>query len=166
MKTAKLWAPWRVNYVQSKQKKGCIFCKAARGKDGYVVFKSAACICMLNIFPYNNGHLMVAPLRHTAGLDGLSDQEAMELWRCVKKATGLLKKVLKPQGFNIGINISGEAGAGIPGHLHIHIVPRWKGDTNFMPVIFDTKVISQSLHDLVKRLRQADNLKVKGNVRR
>jgi len=166
MKTGKLWAPWRVNYVQSKQMKGCIFCKAARAKSDFVVFRSASCLCMLNIYPYNNGHLMVAPLRHTSDINAFSDRQALELWGCVKKASGLLKKVLKPQGFNIGINISGEAGAGIPGHLHVHIVPRWKGDTNFMPVIFDTKVISQSLHELAKQLKKADSVKIKADARR
>ena len=109
----------------------------------------------MNIFPYNNGHLLVAPLRHIAGLDQLKDDEAIDLFRAVKRAQKLLDKVLKPQGYNLGVNLSRSAGAGITGHLHIHIVPRWTGDTNFMPVAFNTKVISQSLAELYKQLKDA-----------
>jgi ATP adenylyltransferase len=153
----KLWAPWRINYVQGKKKKGCIFCAAARGgiKDSHLVFKSAHAICLLNIFPYNNGHLMVAPRKHVADLEKLNSDEQLALLRDLLEAKKLLSKVLKPEGFNIGINSGSIAGAGIPGHLHIHIVPRWRGDTNFMPVVGGTKVISQSLEELRKRLRHA-----------
>jgi ATP adenylyltransferase len=110
---------------------------------------------MLNIYPYNNGHLMIAPLRHVKDLSSLNDAELLDLMRSVEKARSLLSKALKPDGFNIGVNMSRVAGAGIPGHLHVHIVPRWNGDTNFMPVIGNTKVISQSLDALHKLLRHA-----------
>lgn len=158
MSMQKLWAPWRINYVQAKKvPRGCIFCNSvrARGSAGQVVFKTAYSICILNIFPYNNGHLMVAPIKHVKDLTKLSDVQLLDLMRSVEKARALLAQTLNPAGFNIGINMSAIAGAGIPGHLHVHIVPRWKGDTNFMPVVGDTKVISQSLEQLRKILRHA-----------
>jgi len=108
---------------------------------------------MLNIFPYNNGHLMVAPLRHVRDISLLDKEEILDLFASLNRAKALLEKVLSPDGYNIGINVSRTAGAGIPGHLHIHIVPRWNGDTNFMPVLNNTKIISQSLEELHKRLK-------------
>ena len=152
-----LWAPWRIRYI-SRIKKGkrCIFCsaKAKNAKRG-PVFKTRHSVCMLNLFPYNNGHLMVSPLRHVSQPELLSDAESLDLFKTMTKAKRLLNKVLKPDGFNIGINIGRAAGAGIAGHLHIHIVPRWVGDSNFMPVIHNTKIISQSLEELSRRLRNA-----------
>jgi ATP adenylyltransferase len=109
---------------------------------------------MLNIFPYNNGHAMVAPLKHVKDLSTLNETELLDLLSTLQKTKDMLEKTLKPHGYNIGINLSRQAGAGIPGHLHIHIVPRWKGDSNFMPVIFNTKVISQSLGELLKQLKK------------
>jgi ATP adenylyltransferase len=157
MSMKKLWAPWRINYVQGKKTKGCIFCAAAKSSDAHehVIFRTEHSLCILNIFPYNNGHLMIAPLRHVRDLSKLRDGELLDLMRSVEKARSLLMKTLKPEGFNIGINMSAVAGAGIPGHLHVHIVPRWKGDTNFMPVLGDTKIISQSLAQLQTILRHA-----------
>jgi ATP adenylyltransferase len=154
----KLWAPWRIKYVASaKKKKGCIFCTAAkrRSAQNQVVFKTAHSIVMLNIFPYNNGHLLVSPIRHLDDIGRLSEKEALDLFAALKKAKTLLTKTLTPDGFNIGINTTGCAGAGITDHLHIHIVPRWRGDTNFMPVIHNTKIISQSLKELLARLKSA-----------
>lgn len=155
----KLWAPWRINYIRQKKQSGCIFCKAGKGRKDYLVFRSAYAIAVLNIYPYNNGHIMVAPSRHVARLDKLKDEEALELFRAVKKAQGLLDKVMKPRGYNIGINLGRIGGAGITGHLHIHIVPRWTGDTNFMPVISNAKVVSQSLDELFKQLKDAQSRK-------
>lgn len=109
---------------------------------------------MLNLYPYNNGHLLVAPLRHTGEIAELSDAEMLDLMKTVVKSRKLLDTVLKPHGYNIGINISETAGAGIPDHIHIHLVPRWKGDTNFMPVAAGTKIISQSLDELYKQLKK------------
>lgn len=109
---------------------------------------------MLNIFPYNNGHIMVAPLRHVRELSLLKDYEILDLFQNLNKIKTLLEKTLRPHGYNIGINVSKTAGAGITGHMHIHIVPRWMGDTNFMPVIHDTKIISQSLGELYKELKK------------
>ncbi len=110
---------------------------------------------MLNIFPYNNGHVMVAPLRHVRNLGNLTDVETLDLFSAVTRAQKLIDKILKPQGYNIGINLGRASGAGVPGHLHIHIVPRWVGDVNFMPVATGTKVISQSLDELHKLLKNA-----------
>jgi len=158
MKMDKLWAPWRINYVSGKNKaKGCIFCSAKNGisKD-YVIFKSRLTIVMLNIYPYNNGHLLVSPLRHLRDISQLRQDEVVDLFKCLNKAKALLQKTLRPQGFNIGLNLTRTAGAGITGHLHIHIVPRWEGDTNFMPVVSNTKVISQSLEALARCLKNAN----------
>ncbi|HTZ11349.1 MAG TPA: HIT domain-containing protein [Candidatus Margulisiibacteriota bacterium] len=151
-----LWAPWRINYIrlEKKKKRGCIFCKTLKnGKDSYLVFKTKYSFALLNIFPYNNGHLMVSPVRHVRDISLLSEAEALDLLRTLNKTRMLLKKSLRPDGFNIGINLGESAGAGITGHMHIHIVPRWKGDTNFMPVIYKTKVVSESLRQLHKRLK-------------
>jgi ATP adenylyltransferase len=149
----KLWAPWRVNYIRAKSQKKCIFCAAAKdGKKSHVVFKTPYSLVMLNKFPYNNGHLMVAPKRHLRDIAQLKTEEVLDLFGAVNKAMQLLKKVLKPHGFNIGVNLSKTAGAGFAGHLHIHIVPRWQGDTNFMPTLSGTKVISESLDALHAQL--------------
>lgn len=154
----KLWAPWRISYVKNIKQKGCIFCQpSGRKPRGYVVFKTSHASVMLNAFPYNNGHLLVAPLRHVSRLEQLKDEEALDLFNTLKRAQKLLAKVLKPQGYNLGLNLSRSAGAGITGHLHIHIVPRWKGDTNFMPVIFNTKIVPQSLDELYRQLKNAQS---------
>lgn len=109
---------------------------------------------MLNIFPYNNGHVMISPSRHAGSLNVLTDREVGDIFKTLSQVLSLLDKVLKPHGYNIGMNIGKCSGAGIPGHLHLHVVPRWEADTNFMPVLFDAKVISQSLDELYKELRQ------------
>jgi ATP adenylyltransferase len=154
----KLWAPWRIKYISSKVKaKGCIFCRAKQDRhNGYVIFKTKKSICLLNIYPYNNGHLLVAPLRHVADIDLLEEEEVVDIFKSLKRARRLLQRVLKPQGYNLGLNLGRLAGAGITGHLHLHIVPRWAGDNNFMPVIGNTKIISQSLEELSKHLKNAD----------
>lgn len=153
----KLWAPWRIKYIRGKKKSKCIFCQAAEGKSPkQVVFRAGYSLCMLNIFPYNNGHLMVSPLKHKRDISSLNDAEALDLFKALERAKRLLDKALKPDGYNIGINISSSAGAGIAGHMHIHIVPRWRGDVNFMPVVYNTKVISQSLEALHKLLKNAE----------
>jgi ATP adenylyltransferase len=154
----KLWAPWRINYVNAKAKtKGCIFCRAKKNKlADYVIFKTDKSICLLNIYPYNNGHLLISPLRHVADIELMSQEEILDIFRCLKRAKILLQKVLKPQGYNLGFNLGRPAGAGITGHLHLHVVPRWVGDTNFMPVTSNTKVISQSLDELSRRLKNAE----------
>jgi len=152
----RLWAPWRIGYVGSKRKK-CSFCvnqKAKNDKEHYIVERSDYAFSMLNIYPYNNGHLMIAPYRHIKDFDKLGNEEIADMMKLLKKSYRLLKKVVRPQGFNIGINIGDIAGAGFAGHFHIHIVPRWKGDVNFMSTTAGTKVIAESLEELYKRLTQ------------
>ena len=147
--------------MQAKKTKKCIFCLYSKTHGSnkninkHVVFQTKHSQCVLNIYPYNNGHLMVAPLCHVRDFSMLDDAQLLDLMRSVEKARALLKEALSPDGFNIGVNMSRTAGAGIPGHLHVHIVPRWNGDTNFMPIIGNTKVISQSLVELHKTLRHA-----------
>ncbi|MFA5275784.1 MAG: HIT domain-containing protein [Candidatus Omnitrophota bacterium] len=151
----KLWAPWRINYIRyAKKKSPCIFCDSQ--KD-FVVFRTPHCVCMLNLYPYNNGHLMVSPKRHIRDIAQLKETEMLDLMKALNKAKGLLDKVLKPDGYNIGANLGRAGGAGITGHLHLHIVPRWVGDSNFMSITGSTRVISQSLKDLYKRLKNAES---------
>lgn len=118
---------------------------------------------MLNTFPYNNGHVMISPNRHVGDLQMLSESESTDIFKTLKQVFYLLDKILKPEGYNLGMNIGRCAGAGIPGHLHLHIVPRWQADTNFMPVVADSKVISQSLEELYRALKS--NVKPKSNKR-
>lgn len=127
----KIWAPWRSEYVKLKKEKGCVFCRAFKSSQdeiNYLVYRDKKSFVMLNIFPYNNGHLMVAPVKHTGEIMNLTDEEMLEILRLIKKSYKVLKVVLKPQSFNIGLNLGKDAGAGIENHLHFHIVPRWRGD--------------------------------------
>ena len=153
----KLWAPWRMKYVSNTNKKGCIFCKAFKERKdsaNFVILRSGYCFAILNIYPYNNGHTMIVPNRHIKNIEELSKDEAADLFETTVKIKGIIEDTLHPEGFNVGINIGKVSGAGIDSHLHIHIVPRWNGDTNFMPVISNTKVISQSLKDLYKSFKK------------
>ena len=153
----RIWAPWRIKYIQKKMKKKCIFCleDKSQHKKNYLFIKNKYSMAMLNAYPYNNGHVMVFPRRHVKNLEVLKKEEIFDIFKTLNQSIKRLNKILKPQGYNIGINISDFAGAGIKNHLHIHIVPRWKGDTNFMPVIYGTKIISQSLDELLSKLRNA-----------
>jgi len=153
----RLWAPWRIKYIKAnKKQKGCIFCRALKSeRRNFVIFKTKYSIAMLNIFPYNNGHIMISPIRHVREITQLTELEGLDLFQSLSKVKRLLDKVFKPEGYNIGINIAKSAGAGIAAHLHIHIVPRWQGDTNFMPLFYGTKIISQSLDESYKQLRKA-----------
>ena len=152
----RLWAPWRIGYVSATKKpKGCLLCTLSKSRqDGknLVFLRTKRSFAVLNLFPYNNGHVMIVPQRHVKALNLLDTQELLDLLECLKQSQAKLAKVLKPQGFNIGINEGAVAGAGIENHLHIHIVPRWKGDVNFMPVLSSTKIISQSLKALYQSL--------------
>ncbi len=146
----RIWAPWRVTYVTGKRKKGCVFCQ----KDSrHVIEASLHSYIILNIFPYNPGHVMVLPKRHVRNLSQLKYEEMCDLFQTVERARFLLEKSVKPQGFNIGMNLGKFAGAGIWKHIHVHVVPRWLGDTNCMPIIAGTKIISASLNSLAKLLR-------------
>ncbi|MCX6357858.1 MAG: HIT domain-containing protein [Candidatus Aureabacteria bacterium] len=154
----RLWAPWRKGYVEAGAPRGCIFCeKSDAGDDAkhHIIARGKSCFSLLNRFPYNGGHLMVAPFRHVAALDALTDEELLELMRMIRDQAALLRRRLSPDGFNIGINIGRVAGAGVADHLHVHVVPRWSGDTNFMPATADTKVISHALDEMYSRLTGA-----------
>ncbi len=153
-----LWAPWRGVYVMAPKPDGCIFCDAlAAGDDRgrLIVHRAAHAFIMLNQFPYNSGHVMVVPYRHAARLDALTDDEAGALVTVTALAVRALEAALAPQGFNIGLNLGRAAGAGVEDHLHVHVVPRWVGDTNFMPVLAATKVLPQHLAETYDRLQAA-----------
>lgn len=155
----KLWAPWRINYIRNnKKEKGCLLCRMAKAKqrdnENLVFLRKGKAFCVLNKFPYNNGHVMICPLAHKKDLKYLTRGEVSDLIGLLIEAQGLLDKTLSPQGYNIGINIGKVSGAGVDKHLHIHLVPRWVGDTNFMPVISNTRVISQSLTELYRLLKR------------
>ncbi len=151
----KLWAPWRSKYLYMRKHKKCIFCgnKSKSSKTGYILRRSAHSFSILNLFPYNNGHVMVAPYRHVKSLEFLTDVELADLMKLVNITKKDIDKKLKPHGFNIGMNIGKVGGAGFAGHVHIHVVPRWEGDSNFMPVVGSTKVISESLDAMHKLLK-------------
>jgi len=152
----RLWAPWRVKYVSNPDKeKECIFCKKSQEKDdkrNLIISRKQYCFALLNIYPYNNGHIMIAPYKHTGDIAQLGENELLEMFSLVKELEVKIKSILNPDGFNIGINIGKSAGAGMENHLHIHLVPRWDGDTNFMATISDTRVISQALEELYELL--------------
>jgi len=151
-----LWAPWRIEYIKHAKDEGCILCdKPAAGDDAanLILYHGAHNFIILNAYPYNPGHLMVAPDRHVATLDGLSDVERNELFELVSRSVVILRKVFCCDGFNIGLNLGKIAGAGVDKHIHTHIVPRWAGDTNFMPVIADTRVINEAVAETYARLK-------------
>ena len=158
-----LWAPWRLKYISllgDKSKKECIFCRMLKenaDKRNYIVTRTKFSFSVLNIYPYNNGHLLIVPYQHVSDFTKLHSDEREDLMDLLSLMKALTDKTLKPGGYNIGINLGKIAGAGFPGHLHIHLVPRWRGDVNFMPVVANTKVISQSLRTLFNRLHGAVN---------
>lgn len=152
----KLWAPWRSKYIYMRKRKKCIFCinKSTRDdKARYILVRSKYSFSMLNLYPYNNGHVMVAPYRHVKSLELLNNAEMADVMNLVNRTKVALDKKLKPHGYNIGLNIGKVGGAGFAGHVHIHIVPRWEGDCNFMPVTAGTKIVSESLDAMYKLLK-------------
>lgn len=153
-----LWAPWRMEFIERPRagSEGCIFCDFPPLQEDeryYILHRGELGFIMLNAFPYNNGHLLIAPYRHGSELDELSRDERSELMDLTDLGCRALRDAYRPEGFNIGMNLGRVAGAGIPGHLHIHIVPRWNGDTNFMPVIGDTRVLPEALAQSSRRLK-------------
>ena len=153
----RIWAPWRKAYITVKKPKGCIFCHALKQKkpaeNTYLLKKERYAFSILNLYPYNNAHVMVAPTRHVKSLELLKEAELLAVMKLVNYTKKKIDRLLKPAGYNIGLNIGKVAGAGFPGHVHIHIVPRWQGDANFMPVISDTKVVPYSLLEMQKLLK-------------
>jgi ATP adenylyltransferase len=153
-----LWAPWRIEYVTSPKDGECVFCTAPGAGDDAatrIVDRGSSCFTILNAYPYASGHVMVAPYRHVAGLEELGDVELTEIMRFAQRAVVALREVMRPDGFNVGLNLGAVAGAGIAAHLHLHVVPRWAGDTNFMPVLGGTRVISQALDEARAALAEA-----------
>jgi ATP adenylyltransferase len=145
-----VWAPWRIEYIRAEKPAGCILCdkpKETKDRKNYILFRGKKNFIMLNCYPYNPGHLLVAPYRHIGSLEELTEAERNEHYELVSRSIIVLKKVLKPAGFNLGANLGRVAGAGIEDHFHSHIVPRWQGDNNFMPVLGEAKVIPQALAD-------------------
>ncbi len=155
-----LWAPWRMAFIAPKtpQPQVCIFCTqpaAYRDAEHYILYRGTLCFMMLNLYPYNSGHLMIAPYQHVANVEDLDVETLAELMEQVQLALRALRMVMKPDGFNMGINQGKVAGAGFADHMHFHIVPRWNGDTNFMPVIADIKVMPEHLDSVYQQLKQA-----------
>jgi ATP adenylyltransferase len=155
-----LWAPWRMAFIAPKtpQSQECIFCTQPadhRDEEHHILYRGTLCYMMLNLYPYNNGHLMIAPYQHVASIEGLNAAILSELMAQAQLALQALRLVMKPDGFNMGINEGKVAGAGFADHMHFHIVPRWNGDTNFMPVIADIKVVPEHLDSVYQQLKGA-----------
>ncbi len=156
----RLWAPWRMEYILSEKKnKACLFCDISKAnktadKKNLILYRGKYCFVLMNRYPYNNGHLMVVPYFHTPAFDGLSDKMLFDLIKTVDKAVVMLRKALRPDGFNVGLNFGKVAGAGMEQHMHIHIVPRWAGDTDSMPIISETRVMPEHLRKTYNKLRR------------
>jgi len=152
----RIWSPWRIEYIiQSKEQDECFICQILeekKDKENLILFRGEKALVLINKYPYIAGHLMVAPKIHTSELEELDEETSKEMWDLTTKSVKLLKEAIKPEGFNIGINLGAVSGAGLKTHVHIHIVPRWTGDTNFMPILTDTRVISQALDETFDKL--------------
>ena len=167
----RLWAPWRMSYIDGIGNDGshssCFLCDARDSKDdrkSLVFLRQPHAFAVLNHFPYNNGHTLIVPAAHKGSLDDLADGEMLALMRLARDVMAIQRRLMRPDGFNVGFNFGRAAGAGLPEHLHLHVVPRWNGDTNYMPVLADTKVMPQSLEDLYDRLHAAIDAGTAGNV--
>jgi len=151
-----IWAPWRIEYIQMEKPEGCILCdkpKQNNDEPNYILYRGENNFVILNAYPYNPGHLMIAPYRHIASLEELTDEELKEHFEIARRSTKILQQVFNPGGFNLGINLGKVAGAGIDDHFHTHIVPRWQGDTNFTPVIANVKVLPEALSETYHKLK-------------
>ncbi len=155
----RLWSPWRLRYVAAEHKQaGCIFCEKAAApaesdRENYVLYRGEKGLIVLNLYPYNNGHFMVAPYAHVPSLEDLDAPALGSLMKLVNRGMASLRETMHPDGFNVGVNLGAAAGAGITDHVHIHVVPRWSGDTNFMPIFSETKVIPELLDATYDRLK-------------
>ena len=151
-----IWAPWRMEYIEMEKPKGCILCEKPRQNSdapNYILYRGVHNFVIMNSYPYNPGHLMVAPYSHIASLDELTSEELHEHFDIVSRSIKVLRQVFNPGGFNLGINMGRIAGAGIEDHFHTHLVPRWQGDTNFMSVISDTRVVPEALAETYEKLK-------------
>ena len=154
-----LWAPWRISFIRSKKEQGCFMCNNKEARESspeeeLIVARYQHCFVILNRYPYNSGHLLIAPYRHIGDIAALETEEAHEIMDVCIKAKKVLQKVMSPQAYNVGFNLGAAAGAGVAEHLHLHIVPRWNGDNNFMPVIGDIGVVPEALRDTAGLLRK------------
>lgn len=150
-----MWAPWRIEYILGEKDEDCIFCykpQEDKDRENLILYRGDRNLVMLNKYPYNPGHVMVAPYKHVSSLDALDDEDLLEHFKLVSRCVEMMKEEMNPEGFNIGINLGRVAGAGIEEHIHTHIVPRWNGDTNFMPVFSDTRVVPEALEATYDKL--------------
>lgn len=159
MERKNLWAPWRMKYIQGlSESHECFLCydrdNPEKDAENHVLWRTEHCMVVFNRFPYNNGHLLIAPKRHIPGLNEASDEELLEMTLLIRDCQNALTEAVKCHGFNVGMNIGRCAGAGLPDHVHMHVVPRWNGDTNYMAVISDTDVVSQSMEELYNQLKE------------
>ncbi|NIQ03535.1 MAG: HIT domain-containing protein [Nitrospinaceae bacterium] len=153
-----IWAPWRMEYIKLDKSGECIFCTlppARKDEKNFILYKGPECFVIMNIYPYNTGHVMVSPYRHVDCLTKLHENELLEVNHLTRTCVAILREVINPDGFNIGLNLGKAAGAGYDEHLHVHIVPRWTGDTNFMPVLADIKVHPEHLRSTYEKIRPA-----------
>jgi len=152
-----LWSPWRMEYIDNPDKEeGCVFCNAQAKEDGaenLIAYRGERAYVILNRYPYTSGHLMAIPFEHVSNLEELDSETRAEMMELTSRCTTILKNIYRPQGFNVGVNIGEAAGAGVLGHVHIHIVPRWKGDTNFMSSVGQTRVLPEALEDTYQRVK-------------
>ena len=153
-----IWAPWRIEYIlQPKDENECFICHALKeknDKENLILFRGKKALVLINKYPYIAGHLMVAPNNHTSELEEIDEETSKEMWELTTKSVKLLKQAIQPEGFNVGINLGAVSGAGLKTHVHIHIVPRWTGDTNFMPILAGTRAISQGLEETFDKLSE------------
>jgi len=148
-----MWAPWRMEYILGEKDSGCVFCRAPKNGEGLTLFAGKRIMVLMNRYPYTNGHLLVAPVRHLSSLDQLTSLEMNDLMGALAKSVEILKKTMSPDGFNVGLNLGKAAGAGIEEHLHFHIVPRWQGDVNFLSVLADVRVVPEHIAATCGRLK-------------
>ena len=152
----RIWAPWRIQYIRSANAAGCIFCdkpKEDKDADNFILYRGKLNFVIMNAYPYNPGHLMVVPYSHIGKLEDMTAEERNDHYEIVSRVVGILRQETKTENFNVGMNLGRVSGAGIADHIHTHIVPRWNGDNNFMPVIGETRVISESMADIYNKLK-------------
>lgn len=152
----RLWAPWRLEYIVGPKADGCVFCEFPRQDEdekNRILYRAEHTYVIMNAFPYSNGHLLIPAYRHTASLTDLTENESAEMMQLAQKCCVALTEICRPDGFNVGLNLGTAAGAGIADHIHMHVVPRWNGDTNFMPVFADIKVIPEAMETTYKKLK-------------
>lgn len=161
MSIERLWAPWRISYISNPKEEGCFFCKYPienNDRERLILFRGKNVFIIMNFYPYNNGHLMIAPYQHTNEFSDISDETKLDMYNLIDHSMRIIREEMHAEGFNIGTNLGSVAGAGIKDHLHIHVVPRWTGDTNFMPIIGDSKVISEGLEQTWEKLKSKFDL--------